>query len=470
MNMKWCQVMFTFSIGGFGLQEFRRRVQRPCRHAVAAALAVAVMVGGRAFGSERWTPLFDGRTLNGWQNLYDWGKAWVQNREILLQADRKFFLCTERTFRDFVFEAEVRLPDKGHANSGFMFRCHKQRNRVYGYQAEVDPSARAWSGGLYDEGRRGWIWPRQPNDSTAAQEFRQRTKGAFEKGAWNKYRIRCRGDHIEIFVNGIQTTDVRDSTDREGYIALQHHGEKGRIYRFRRIRITELPSPPEPVPVAAEIDLTEHTPARMQNTLGLEPPPGATILLGQGHGVEQWRPARTGAKAFPWKLGSGVLTVVPGTGSILTRPVFSDFRLHVEFNVNSGRPGQANGNSGIYIQQRYEVQILNSFGRPNLQRDECGAIYGFKPPDVNACGAPGAWQAYDIEFRAARWGPDGKKTRNARVAVFQNGIRIHNNVEVPAKTGAGRPEAPTPGPIELQEHGNAVRFRNIWVLRRGKGT
>lgn len=101
-----------------------------------------------------WRPLFDGRTLDGWHNPYDWGEAWVESGEIRLRADRKFFLMTRESFRDFVFEGEVMLPDTA-SNSGFMFRANVEQNRVYGYQAEVDPKSRRWSGGLYDEERRG---------------------------------------------------------------------------------------------------------------------------------------------------------------------------------------------------------------------------------------------------------------------------------------------------------------------------
>lgn len=413
-----------------------------------------------------WSPLFDGKTLSGWENPYDWGKAWVEKQEILLQANRKFFLCTKVPYGDFEFEAEVRLPDKGHANSGFMFRCHKKHNRVFGYQAEVDPSARAWSGGLYDEGRRGWIWPRKPNNSTAADEFRARTKGVFKKGEWNRYRIRCQGDRIRIFLNGIATTDLHDGTDSEGYIALQHHGEKGRVYRFRNIRIRTLPLPAAPVAVSAAASLLESPVERMQNTLGLACPKGGDPLLDKNSSLDAWQSEKGPDSPIAWTVEKGILTVVPGSGSVVTRKEFSDFRMHLEFKVNEGKIGQANGNSGVYIQRRYEVQILNSFGLPDLHSNECGALYKQKAPDLNACRPPGVWQTYDIEFRSPRWGEDGKKARNARITVYQNGLRIHNRADLPNKTGAGRPEGPAPGPIKLQDHGNPVQFRNIWILPR----
>ena len=195
-----------------------------------------------------WTALFDGKTLDGWKNPYKYGKAEVKDGEIHLTSTRgKFFLVTENQYADFVFEAEVRLPEKGKANSGFMFRCHQKPNKVWGYQAEVDPTDRKWSGGLYDEGRRKWfISPNRDKAKSPAEgkksikEFRQRAGECYKHAQWNKYRIECRGDHIRISVNGVLTTDVRDPEDAQGYIALQHHGEKGQTYRFRNIRIQVL--------------------------------------------------------------------------------------------------------------------------------------------------------------------------------------------------------------------------------------
>lgn len=189
--------------------------------------------------ADDWKPLFDGKTLDGWRNPYEWGKAEVVDGEIHLKADRKFFLVTEKPYSDFVFEGEVKVP-KGQANSGFMFRAHVQPNKVFGYQAEVDPTERAWSGGLYDEGRRQWLNPKKPNDSPSANTFREKTKGAFKRDEWNRYRIQAKGDHLQIWVNDVLTTDFHDDVDAKGFIGLQHHGEKGQVYRFRNIRIQEL--------------------------------------------------------------------------------------------------------------------------------------------------------------------------------------------------------------------------------------
>lgn len=189
-----------------------------------------------------WTALFNGRTLDGWNNPYDWGKAWVEDNQILLQADKKFFLVTDKRYRDFVLEADVKVP-ASQSNSGFMFRCHREHNRVYGYQAEVDPSDRQWSGGLYDEGRRGWLHPRS-EDGDSARAFVESARGVFQRDDWNRYRIHCVGPSIRIYVNGVLTTDYIDTADRDGHIAIQHHGEAGMIYRFRNLRIRELAAPP----------------------------------------------------------------------------------------------------------------------------------------------------------------------------------------------------------------------------------
>lgn len=207
-----------------------------------------------------WTALFNGKDLENWENPYTWGKAEVVDGEIHLTTNKsKWFLCTEKEYADFVFEAEVKMP-AGKCNSGFMFRCHKKPNKVTGYQAEVDPSNRKWSGGLYDEGRRKWfISPNrdkakskeEKNKSIAA--FRKRAGDCFKRDEWNKYRIVCRGDHIQIFVNGVKTTDCHDDKDAKGYLALQHHGEKGKTYRFRNIRIMELKEG-DTVPAMTPID------------------------------------------------------------------------------------------------------------------------------------------------------------------------------------------------------------------------
>jgi len=193
--------------------------------------------------AEQWTALFDGKTSDGWNNPYKWGKVEIVDGEIHLTANKKFFLVTDKTYSDFIFEGDVHLPE-GKANSGFMFRANVKPNKVFGYQSEVDGSERNWSGGLYDEGRRGWfISPLRVGkipDEESVAAFRERAGDTFKRNDWNTYRITCKGDSIKIEVNGVVTTDVTDDKDASGVIGIQHHGEKGATYRFRNLRIQEI--------------------------------------------------------------------------------------------------------------------------------------------------------------------------------------------------------------------------------------
>ncbi len=206
-----------------------------------AVLLLSVLSGCASINAanNEWVSLFDGKTLAGWNNPYEWGEASVVDSEIHLVANKKFFLCTEKTYSNFIFEAEIKMPE-GKANSGFMFRCHVEPNKVYGYQAEVDTADRAWSGGLYDEARRGWLNPKKPNDSPSGDAFRAKTKGSFKRHDWNKYKIQAEGTRLRIWVNGVLCTDYTDDMDATGYIGIQHHGEDGQVYKFRNIRIKEL--------------------------------------------------------------------------------------------------------------------------------------------------------------------------------------------------------------------------------------
>ncbi len=191
--------------------------------------------------------------------------------------------------------------------------------------------------------------------------------------------------------------------------------------------------------------------------------PAEAIVLFDGTDFSQW--VGEDGNSVKWQIVDGTMKVVPGTSSIVTKQNFRDFRLHAEFNIPDSPPsaeGQGKGNSGIYIQRRYEIQILDSFGQQPMI-DGCGALYKTKAPDKNVCKKPGEWQSFDIFFRAPRW-QDDKKVENARVTLLHNGVMVHNNADIPNKTGAGQPEGPQPGPIKLQEHGSAVKFRNVWIV------
>ena len=185
-----------------------------------------------------------------------------------------------------------------------------------------------------------------------------------------------------------------------------------------------------------------------------------------------------GVGAPQWSFKDGVLTASPKWDSLLTKEAFEDFRLHVEFNVNSNpnaKNREGDGNSGIYIQQRYEIQIQNAHGIPadEFTASYGGSIYKMKKPDHLVSKRAGEWQTYDIVFRAARFEGD-KKIENARLTVYHNDVLIHDDFELPRKTGAGKKEGPEPLPTKFQGHHNQVRFRNIWLqklsLENGKPT
>lgn len=187
------------------------------------------------------------------------------------------------------------------------------------------------------------------------------------------------------------------------------------------------------------------------------PPEGAVVLF---DGKDASPFVHDGGKPSSWEIVDGALEA--GKGDLLTKETYQDFRLHVEFRIPEP-PDKAKGNSGLYLQRRYEVQILDSFGEAPAANG-CGSLYKQRAPDKNAGKKAGEWQSYDITFRAPRWDADGKKTENARITVVWNGVKVHDNVELTAKTGNGRPEGPAPGPVVLQSHGSKVRFRNIWIV------
>ena len=146
-------------------------------------------------------------------------------------------------------------------------------------------------------------------------------------------------------------------------------------------------------------------------------------------------------------------------------PRYRDFTLHVEFCVPymPRARGQGRGNSGVYLQSRYEIQILDSFGLAG-ESNECGGLYRYVAPDQNMAFPPLSWQTYDITFWSPRFDIAGQKVQDARLTVLHNGVVVHDQIRVERKTGAGRPETPELLPIKLQDHGNPVQFRNIWLV------
>jgi len=196
---------------------------------------------------------------------------------------------------------------------------------------------------------------------------------------------------------------------------------------------------------------------RKSPTMGKKAPKGA-ITLFDGSNKDEWQGGRLDEKT----------RLLNTDGSdIRTRRKFNDYHMHLEFLLpyRPAARGQGRGNSGFYQIDHFEVQILDSFGLEGAN-NECGGIYSIKDSDVNACFPPLSWQTYDVDFTNAKT-KDGKKIKNAKITVRLNGIVIHDNFEIPRKTGGsrGEPEG-TPGPMKLQGHGNPLQFRNIWIVEK----
>jgi hypothetical protein len=191
---------------------------------------------------------------------------------------------------------------------------------------------------------------------------------------------------------------------------------------------------------------------RKSATLGQKPPEGAVVLF-DGKNAERFDSARVSDEG---------LLIPPAT----SKQKFGSCKLHLEFRTPfmPEARGQGRGNSGCYLQGRYEVQILDSFGLAGKD-NECGGIYSIKDPAINMCFPPLVWQTYDIDYTAAEHDASGKKRKSARMTVRHNGVVVHDNVELPhTTTAAPVAEGVEKGPLFLQDHGNPVRFRNIWVV------
>jgi hypothetical protein len=197
----------------------------------------------------------------------------------------------------------------------------------------------------------------------------------------------------------------------------------------------------------------------------LPPPADAVVLLGPGDDLSAWQ--MDDGKPVSWAISGGVLQ--SGKGYVRTRAEFADIQLHLEFATPSEvkGSGQGRGNSGVFLAGVFEVQVLDSFENPTYADGQAAAMYGQYPPLVNASRAPGEWQSYDIAFTAPRFAADGKLSAPAVVTVFHNGVLVHNARPFWGPTAHKKIDPYVPstarGPLRLQDHGNPVRFRNIWL-------
>ena len=202
-------------------------------------------------------------------------------------------------------------------------------------------------------------------------------------------------------------------------------------------------------------------------------PPADAVVLFDGTDLSQWEADSGPAR---WRVDSGYMEIVGGTGSIHTTRGFGDCQLHVEWMapLPPQGEGQERGNSGVYLMSRYEVQVLDSYDNATYADGQAAAVYGQHPPLVNASRPPGVWQSYDIVFHRPRFNARGKVLRPARLTVVHNGIVVQDNVELSGPTAHQRQPPYTAHadalPLLLQDHGNPVRYRNIWVRSIGEST
>ena len=193
---------------------------------------------------------------------------------------------------------------------------------------------------------------------------------------------------------------------------------------------------------------------RTSKTMGAKPPEGALVLFAGEGDEKNWN-------------GGKIVTLSDGkylNVGVKSKEKFGAFTAHVEFRLPwmPNSTGQGRGNSGVYFQDRYECQVLDSFGL-NGENNECGGIYTQHKPSVNMCLPPLVWQTYDIEFVPAQFA-DGKKTKNGRATVYHNGVKIHDDIEFPKECPGGAKEDATPGPFQFQNHGDPVVYRNVWAV------
>ncbi len=422
--------------------------------------------------TDGWVDLFNGKDLTGWKQLNGKAEYEVVDGMIVgttVADSPNSFLATENTYTDFILELEMLLEDD--FNSGIQFRSESNsgymNGRVHGYQCEVDPSERAWSAGIYDEARRGWLYPLDLNPDA---------KSAFKKKEWNHYRIECIGSDIKTYLNGVAVAHLIDDMTMEGFIALQVHAISdssmaGRKIRWRNIRIkTDNPEPSENKGIYV-VNLIPNDLSKAEKEKGFK-------LLFDGNSAEQWK--STDGEEFPaqgWEIKDGMLTVLSGKGnpekkggSVITREEFGPFELKFDFNFSKGANSGIKygiGNNGPSVGLEY--QILDDENHPDAKNGIEGnrtlaSLYDLIPAEKEPrfVNGPGEWNRGRIVLY-----PDGTAQHwlnGRKVLEYKRGSEAFRqrvaNSKFAGMEGFGMAEK---GPIHIQDHNDEVHFRSIKI-------
>jgi len=456
------------------------------RHILPGILFVFSLLGISASGQsdDGWQSLFNGEDFEGWRKLNGEAEYHLEG-DVIVGTTRtgtpNTFLATEKEYSDFILEFEVWCDAA--LNSGVQFRSLSKpdyRNgRVHGYQAEIDPSPRAFSGGIYDEARRGWLYTLA--DHPEAQR-------AFRNGQWNHYRIEAIGHEIRTWINGINTANLVDDETASGFIALQVHSIRseelaGREIRWRHIRIKtdELESSRWPIgPHAHEENLIPNTLTEYETRQGWR-------LLWDGKTTQGWRSVRS--SEFPdrgWVIEDGVLTVLEtggaeseAGGDIITVDKFSNFELSLEFMLTEGANSgvkyfvdpELNKGSGSSI--GLEFQILDDAKHPDAKlgvngNRTLGSLYDLIP--AGNMSEPGRGKRFN---GVGKWNRllirvDGQQVEHwlngVKVLEYQRGTPMYRALVAYSKYNKWPNFGELPqGHILLQDHGNRVSFRSIKI-------
>lgn len=450
--------------------------------ALVLSTTIALMISCAAVAQESgWKSLFDGKTLNGWKQLGGKARYQVSNGVIegtTVAGTPNTFLVTEREYDDFILELEVRIDDTA-INSGIQVRshfnpeAHNGEGRVYGRQVEVDASSRGWAAGIYDEARRGWLYPMSLNPGAA---------GSLRVKSFNKIRIECIGNEMKTWINGKPAAYLADTLDQSGFIGLQVHSVEdahvGKKVYFRNIRI-KTPGV-TPMPFGDNIFVAN----RLSNRLTPYEEKNGWRLLFDGQSTQGWKSARGGG--FPskgWAVENGALTVLPSAGQesgnggdIVTADQYSAFDFAFSFRLTSG------ANSGVkyFVTLREETegsaigleyQVLDDSVHPDAKLGREGnrtlaSLYDLIPADKEKrhLRPIGQWNDGRIVVHP-----------NNRVEHFLNGVKVleyrrgsedfRNLVAISKyKVWPDFGEAER-GHLLLQDHGDRVSFKNLRIKK-----